>query len=379
MSFAAVRRTIAPWIKNMGGWRTNRNIVVIESDDWGSIRMPSRQVYEAFLNAGYRVDKIAYERYDSLASETDLELLFDLLFSFKDRKGNHPVITANILPVNPDFDKIKESGYSRYHYESIKATFARYPEHDRCFELWMEGLDHGIFFPQSHGREHLNVSMFMNALQQGDDDVLFGFMHRLPGSIPHGESPAGGNKFIESLNYSDKKDKKQKLGIILEGLNMFEELFGYQSESFIPPNYLWSPDFDEAVSKKGVRFYQGNQKMKEPLYQGQIKYHKHRIGERNQFNQYYLVRNALFEPSLFKMKIENPVDNCLKNINAAFTLHKPAVICSHRINYVGYIDPDNRERNLKKLHELLTRIQKRWPETEFMTSAELGNLVAESL
>jgi len=30
---------------NIPGWRTNRKIVVIESDDWGSVRMPSREVY----------------------------------------------------------------------------------------------------------------------------------------------------------------------------------------------------------------------------------------------------------------------------------------------------------------------------------------------
>ena len=33
---------------NMFGWRTKRHLVVIESDDWGTIRMPSREVYEEF-------------------------------------------------------------------------------------------------------------------------------------------------------------------------------------------------------------------------------------------------------------------------------------------------------------------------------------------
>ena len=31
---------------NIPGWRTKRKIVVIESDDWGSIRMPSLKVFE---------------------------------------------------------------------------------------------------------------------------------------------------------------------------------------------------------------------------------------------------------------------------------------------------------------------------------------------
>ena len=39
-------------ISNLPGWRTNRKIVVIESDDWGSIRMPSLTIFEKFALKG---------------------------------------------------------------------------------------------------------------------------------------------------------------------------------------------------------------------------------------------------------------------------------------------------------------------------------------
>ena len=99
-------RNIKKGLSLIPGWRTNFKIIVIESDDWGSIRMPSREVYKKCLNAGYRVDKNPYERYDSLLSQKDLELLFDLLIQFRDRNGNHPIITANCVVANPDFEKI---------------------------------------------------------------------------------------------------------------------------------------------------------------------------------------------------------------------------------------------------------------------------------
>ena len=38
-------RNIFHNLLSIPGWRTNRHIVVIESDDWGSIRMPSKEVY----------------------------------------------------------------------------------------------------------------------------------------------------------------------------------------------------------------------------------------------------------------------------------------------------------------------------------------------
>ena len=35
-----VKSLITSKIINIPGWTTNRKIIVIESDDWGSIRMP---------------------------------------------------------------------------------------------------------------------------------------------------------------------------------------------------------------------------------------------------------------------------------------------------------------------------------------------------
>ena len=375
MSIRNLKTKITPYLKNLGGWTTNRKIVVIESDDWGSIRMPSREVYEKCLKSGYRVDRSAYEKYDSLASEQDLELLFELLLQFKDKNGNHPIITANSLVANPNFVKIKASDFNEYHYELITDTFKRYPKHNHCFELWKEGMKQNLFFSQSHGREHLNVSLFMNSLQQKDRDVLFGFEHEIPGGISR--DGIGGNQFVKSLDYSSEKDKLKKLKIILEGLKLFEELFGYRSETFIPPNYLWSPDYDEAVKQAGVYFFQGNRRMKElQLNGGGGRMHTRMLGEKNKYGQRYLVRNAIFEPTLFKMKVSDPVELCLHQINAAFRMRKPAIICSHRINYVGYLDPGNRDRTLKMLNELLQNILKKWPEMEFMTSVQLGQLIS---
>lgn len=370
-----IKRAVSRNLVNIRGWRTDRKIVVIESDDWGSIRMPSREVYEKCLEAGYPVDQIAYERFDSLASEEDLELLFEVLNSVRDHNENPAVITANILATNPDFEKIKASNYQQYFYKLITKTFEDYPKHSNCLDLWKKGKESGVFFPQSHGREHLNVSLFINALQQGDKDVLFGFEHGMPGCIPNNKN-RGGNKYVESMNFVNQQDKKNKLGNILEGLDLFEKLMGYRSESFIPPNYIWSPDFNEAMSKKGVKYYQGRRKMKEPISRGSVKLNSHYLGEKNEYGQRYLIRNAYFEPSLSGDK-KKSVTRCLKDINASFRMNKPTIICSHRLNYVGFIDEKNRDNNLKLLKELLTGIKRKWPDVEFMNSVQLGKMIVK--
>ncbi|HLR36753.1 MAG TPA: hypothetical protein VK084_01805, partial [Chitinophagaceae bacterium] len=280
------------------------------------------------------------------------------------------------LAANPDFEKIRNAGYREYFYELITDTFDKYPNHSNCINLWKKGLDAGVFYPQSHGREHLNVSMFMAALQQGNSDVLFGFEHNMPGCMPRGNT-GGGNTFVESLRYTSHQDKEEKLSFILEGLGLFESLMGFPSETFIPPNYIWNSDFDKSISEKGVRFYQGRRKMKEPLYDGSIRLRTHRLGEKNKFGQRYLIRNAVFEPALVKSN-EDPVGRCLKDIAAAFRMNKPAVICTHRLNYVGFIDQGNRDQNLKMLDELLLQITRMWPEVEFLNSAQFGNMLDAS-
>lgn len=190
-------------------WKTDRKIVVFESDDWGSIRMPSIEVYQHCLNKGYQVDKNIFSKYDSLASEEDLILLFDLLLQFKDSRGNHPVITANCLVTNPDFERIKENGFQKYEYELITETFKKYPKHNHCFDLWIKGLDEGIFMPQSHGREHLNVSRFMTDLQAKNPHANFAFENSMPGIFDPNNLKEG-NNYVVSLEYTDAQDEIEK-------------------------------------------------------------------------------------------------------------------------------------------------------------------------
>ena len=107
------------------GWRTKRKIVVIESDDWGAIRMPSKSVYNTLLKQGLRVDKCLFSRYDSLESVDDLERLFAVLDSVKDKNGRGAVFTANCVVANPDFAKIKEANYLQYFYQNYHFCLIR--------------------------------------------------------------------------------------------------------------------------------------------------------------------------------------------------------------------------------------------------------------
>ena len=157
---------------NIPGWRTNRKIVVIESDDWGSIRMSSLEAFKKLLKAGMREDRNHYNLYDSLESNRDLECLFETLSNFKDKNGKAPVMTGVNVVANPVFERIKETGYTEYFYEPYTETLKRYPAHDRVYELWKEGIEKRLFVPIFHGREHLNVQRWLRALRSGHRSTL---------------------------------------------------------------------------------------------------------------------------------------------------------------------------------------------------------------
>jgi hypothetical protein len=87
----------------------------------------------------------------------------------------------------------------------------------------------------------------------------------------------------------------------------------------------------------------------------------------------HLVRNAFFEPTI--NGAQNAVADCLNRIEFAFMLRKPAIIGTHRLNFIGSLDEKNRKDNLILFKTLLQKILKKWPDVEFISSDELANLI----
>lgn len=354
------------------GWHTNKKIIVFQSDDWGSIRMPSKEVYEIFLQQNTSLDKCHYNRYDSLASEEDLELLFKTLASFSDNNGNHPVFTANTIVANPDFEKIRNSSFSEYYYEVFTDTLKKYPNHGNSFNLWKEGIRSGVFHPQLHGREHLNISRWLDALNRNTPVTRLSFDNHFFG-ISKDISGEKTINYMPAFDADHEDDYKNHGQILKDAAKIFETLFGFQSKSFIAPSYTWSREMERYFTATGIEYIQTNAYQKVPDLSGGYKYSLHYTGEKNIFGQIYLVRNAYFEPS--SKEHVDPVKDCIDRIRLAFRFHKPAIIGTHRVNYIGFINKENRENNLILLRKLLNEIKRNWPEAVFCSTEELGKII----
>lgn len=356
-------------ISNIPGWCTSRKIVVIESDDWGSIRMPSKEAFQILSNKGLMSDKSHYNLYDSLESNEDLTRLYEVLSRYRDINGKYPVFTGICVIANPDFEKIKLSGFENYYYEPFTETLKKYPAHDEVFSLWKSGIENRLFVPQFHGREHLNIQRWLRDLKANNSDTRAAFDLGLWGIL----TPKITKTYQAAFDLDFSEDIHILHTVINEGLSIFEDLLGYKAEYFVPTNGYFNSDLESTLNKCGIRFINTDKIKDEPLGNGRYRRSYHYLGQKNQYRQTFLTRNCLFEPG--ELNNINWIDKCLYDIGIAFRWKKPATISTHRVNYIGFLDPLNRDRNLKKLSELLSEILNKWPDVEFMTSTELGNLI----
>ena len=58
------------------------------SDDWGSVRIKSKEDQADLIKKGYEVAS-RFDQFDSPETNEDLELLFEVLTKYKDHNGNH--------------------------------------------------------------------------------------------------------------------------------------------------------------------------------------------------------------------------------------------------------------------------------------------------
>jgi hypothetical protein len=371
-----VKDSIRNYAINAVGWRTNRKIIVFESDDWGSVRMKSKESYNYFLNKGFRVNLCPYNTYDSLESNDDLELLFDVLSSIKDSNGNPAIITANNIVANPDFERIKSAEYQEYYFESFVKTLERYPHRNRVMNLYKEGMSNKLIRPQFHGREHVNVNRWMTDLKQKRKETLTAFEQDMF-SVRVTEKSNSTDQYLESFgkDYSKEKIFETHHNIVTQGVTLFKEIWKFSPLSFIAPCYTWSSLLESSLNSVGIKYIQGVyvQKSLPKILDHGYDIIRHYQGQVNGSKQRYLIRNVFFEPA------ENPnldwINSAMNEIQIAFRFKKPAIISSHRVNFSGSIFPENRDRNLMMLRLLLQSIMKKWPEVEFMTTDQVGQLM----
>ncbi len=367
---SSIKETIKSNLVNIPGWRTNRRLVVFESDDWGMIRMASKEAYQKLKQLGHPVDKSIYNQFDALEQNEDLLALMNVLSSVKDKNGNYAKFTINNIVGNPNFEKIKGSNFEQYQFEIFTETLKRNPKSDNVIQLYKQGLLSGVFQVQFHGREHVHVNNWLKKLRQKDRNFLDAFDNRMF-TINDNRGNSCRYECLDSMAAYSTEDMFYIESSIKEGLRVFKDLWGFQSESIIAPCYTWNSELEPHFKVNGVQIIQGSRAQRQPIFgENNFQIKRHYLGKKNISKMVYLVRNVNFEQ--IESGSSNLVGSALKEIETAFFWRKPAIISSHRVNYIGSLSQKNRNQNLMLLKELLDSILKRFPDVEFLSTDELG-------
>ena len=293
------------------------------------------------------------------------------MIKFKDKNGNHPVFTPMSVVANPDFNKIKENGYESYHYETFDETCKKYPEHDQVLNLWKKGVNEKIFVPEFHGREHLNPLRWLRGLKDNDKGLQIMFNHqsigvsRFNNQLVSEHLAAFDPEFLSDITYFEE--------VIRTGGKLFHNLLGYKPRHFVASNKPEPKKLEKALKEIGIKSLIRYKLQHYPIGNNKYSYEFNWLGKINKQDQLIITRNCGFEPS--DPTLKNWSEHCLNEIQNAFFWHKPAVISTHRVNYVGGIDNMNADSGLRQLEILLMGIFLRWPDVEFITSNELSEII----
>ena len=240
--------------------------------------------------------------------------------------------------------------------------------------LFFQGIDHKLIQAQFHAREHFNVQLWMGDLRNGNHDTQLAFKNHFFGLKTKTSSPYQTN-YLAAYRAESELELEVINTILTEGLKEFEQFFGFKSQSFIACNYVWPKEIEKTLLNNGINSIQSQrgQVLPQPNRDGKPKIKYHYTGQKNKLNQIYTVRNVLFEP--FENDKLDWVNHAMNEINNAFAWRKPAIVSTHRINYVSQMSVKHRDKNLKMLNQLLQQILNRWPEVEFMSSDELYKII----
>ncbi|WP_445454340.1 hypothetical protein [Flavobacterium sp. 25HG05S-40] len=373
----AILSNIISNLKNSIGWKTKRKIVVFSVDDYGNVRLNSAQARKNMDAAEMKIYS-RFDALDTLETTQDLEQLFDVLSSVKDKNGRHAVFTPFALPCNIDFEKMEAEDFQKFYFETLPNTYKKLalqqPEaYTGTWGLWQEGIAKGFLKPQFHGREHLNLTVFNDKLNRRDLQLLTALKNKSFTSISDEEYPT--MSCTAELDFWNVKENEALKPILKEGLQLFEEVYGYKSNYFTPPVFNIHHSLFQTLKDNGIQYI--DLALLREEHQGLNVYKKsfNYIGKQTKEDLTIMVRNVVFEPT--EDRGIDWVAFTMKQIETAFRWNKPAIISSHRVNFCGHIDPKNREKGLDNLKRLLQEIVKKWPDVEFMAADEMALTLKE--
>ncbi len=328
-----------------------RPIVVIQSDDWGRVGLPSLASMERLQAAGVPIGASPWDFY-GLESEDDVIRLGDMLSEFCDGDGKPACFTANFVMANADLEWMRRENFQAFRWKSIDLGFPS-PWSETLLPAYRRNIDRGLFYAGLHGFTHFNVSAMIKLLTETSargDRMRQLACHGVPylASL----TPECNFALVERQGKDERfLPESDQESWIESGVSLFTRAFGQQPITTCAPGYR----ANEATFRIWQRY---------GLEAAQM------IGQRGISASRALVileRNVAFEPALTRAAaVEKAIGAACRAVECGF----PIIVCSHSINYIsrflGYAEEGRRH-----LGVLLRRLLEVFPNLRFAADCDI--------
>ena len=217
-----------------------KKYVILESDDWGLERAKDGDALQTIIDK-YSAKKISRWTTDSLETVQDMDLLYDLFDTFKNKFENAPVLTANFITHNIDY-----SSKDRLQFKPISEGY-NFGD-TNLFAKYKEGFDKKYFIPQLHGFSHFNTNLLAQDFHSKD------FLEDFATGFAMAKTTIKGNLKLYRGECFDPNFKTN----FREAALVFEKTFGFYSKTFIPPNYLYDDKQNSILKQNHIELLQSS-------------------------------------------------------------------------------------------------------------------------
>jgi hypothetical protein len=221
------------------------------------------------------------------------------------------------------------------------------------FEALHAGIGDGVFYPALHGLTHFCDRAVFSSLRDESRAQLLKQFWTAETPYIYWRMPWVGYEYSAQGRFIPQD---QQRAIIRQAAAIFHELFGAHPFSACAPGYRAHHDTHVAWADSGVRVAQNGPGR--PL-----------LPHFDQYGLLHLYRVIDFEPSQAAINL----DQVLRAASDCFQRNAPLIISVHSINFHSTLK-DFRSAALKSLDDLLSALERRYPDLLYVHDRDLYNI-----